>query len=275
MLGQPVAESLMSRGHRVRALVRDSKLAAEMLGSEVEVIEGSALERSDVGQAISGCDAVHVNLAQEAELTAMQHVVALAGREGVKRISYVSATTAREENRWFDIIDVKMRTEEVLRSSGIANVVFCPTWVMETLRNFARGSRPTIIVGRNPPKLHFFAARDFGRMVADSYSDDRALGKRLFIHGPEGVTLPDALERFYAACYPNLRVMRMKVWQARLVARMTRRKGLAYVANLIAYFDRVGELGNPAEANALLGAPSTTLDEWFTIPRGDWQGLPH
>ena len=190
-------------------------------------------------------------------------------------MSYVSATRAREENRWFEVVDVKMRTEEVLRRSGIPHVVFCPTWVMETLQNFVHGKRAVIIVGRNPPKLHFFAAGDFGRMVAESYADDRTLGKRLFVHGPEGVTLPEALERFYVACHPDLRVMRMKLWQARLVATMRKRDRLSYVAKLIAYFDKVGELGDPAEANALLGAPSTTLDEWFTMPHWNWKGLPH
>jgi hypothetical protein len=31
----------------------------------------------------------------------------------------------------------------------------------------------------------------------------------------------------------------------------------------MAYFDKVGEMGDPTEANQLLGAPETTLDEWI------------
>ncbi len=275
MLGQPVAHCLISEGHRVRALVRNSERARQVLGDAVEIFEGSALKQSDVEEAMSGCEAVHVNLTQEAELTAMQHVVASAVRSGVERVSYVSATTACEENRWFEVVDVKMRTEEVLRRSEIPHAIFCPTWVMETLHNFVHGKRATVIIGRHPPKLHFFAARDFGRMVATSYADGRALGKRLFVHGPEGVTLPEALERFYATCHPHLRVMRMKLWQAQLMAKITGREGLKYVTNLIAYFDKVGELGDPTEANALLAPPSTTLDEWFAMPHGIWRGLPH
>jgi hypothetical protein len=246
-----------------------------MLGDAVEIIEGSALKQADVQEAMPGCQAVHVSLTQDAELTAMQHIVASAVRSGVEQVSYVSATTACEENRRFEVVDMKMRTEEVLRRSKIPHTIFCPTWVMETLHNFVHGKRATVIIGRRPPKLHFFAARDFGRMVAASYTDDRALGKRLFVHGPEGVTLPEALERFYAACHPHMRVTRMRLWQAQLVAKITRREGLKYVTNLISYFDKVGELGDPTEANALLGPPSTTLDEWFVMPHGIGQGLPH
>jgi hypothetical protein len=146
---------------------------------------------------------------------------------------------------------------------------------MEVLHNFIHGDRAAVIIGRRPPALHFFAAADFGRMVAAAYDDDRSLGKRLFIHGPAGITLPDALERFFKICHPELKLMRMKLWQARLIARLTRREGLVYITRLVDYFDKVGELGDPTEANALLGAPSITLDEWFKLPKDSRHGLPH
>jgi len=275
MLGRPVVRRLVENGHGVRALVRNVEKARQLLGDHVEVVKGSALRGDDVGAAIGGCDAVHVSLTQDSELVAMQHVVDLAPSHHLERITYVSATTAREENRWFHVVDVKMRTEAVLRGSGIASVVFCPTWVMETLPNFIHGNRAAVIIGKNPPALHFFAAADFGRMVAASYDHDRALGKRLFIHGPEGITLHEALERFIRACHPQVTVRRLKLWQARLIAALTRRAGLTYVTRLIAYFDTVGELGDPSEANALIGAPAITLDEWFTKPRDGGGGLPH
>ena len=112
-------------------------------------------------------------------------------------------------------------------------------------------------------------------MVASSYDDDRAFGRRLFVHGPEAVTLREALERFARACHPDLKVMRLKLWQARLIAKLTGRKPLAYVTRLIAFYDKVVELGDPTEANALYGAPSITLDEWFEMPKDGRQGLTH
>jgi uncharacterized protein YbjT (DUF2867 family) len=168
-----------------------------------------------------------------------------------------------------------MRCEEIIRESGVAHIVFRPTWVMETLNNFARGDRVAVIIGKNPPPLHFFAAADFARMVAASYDDDRALGRHLYVHGPEAITLPDALERFARVCHPDLKLMRLKLWQARLIAKLTGRKPLAFVTRLIAFYDKVVELGDPTEANALYGAPSITLDEWFEMPKDSRKGLPH
>jgi uncharacterized protein YbjT (DUF2867 family) len=275
MMGRPVAHALAEKGHRVRVLVRSVEKARRMFGRTVETVEGSALSRNDVRAAMPGCDAVHISLPQESELAATQHVIDLQPGNGLERVTYVSGTTACEANRWFDVIDVKMRTEELLGRSGIVHTVFRPTWVMETLRNFIHGKRAVVIIGKNPPDLHFLAAADFGRMVAASYNDDRALGRRLFVHGPQGITLPRALERFVGACHPEAKLLRLKLWQARLVAKLTGRKGLSYVTRLIAYFDKVGELGDPTEANVLFGAPSTTLDEWFEMPRDSRNGLPH
>ena len=267
MLGQPVVHSLVESGQRVRILVRSVKRASEMFGDSVETIAGSVLNRDDIELALAGCDAVHINLTQDSELTATQHVLDLAAGQNLERITYVSATTAYEENRWFPLVDMKLQTEELIRRSGIPHVVFCPTWVMETLHNFIHADRAVIIIGKNPPPLHFFAASDFGRIVAASYADHRALGKRLFIHGPEGITLPVALERFFATCHPKISVTRLPLWQARLIAKFTGRKTMAAVVELIDYFDQVGEPGDPAETNVLFGAPAITLEQWFGISK--------
>ena len=274
MLGRPVVHCLTDSGHTVRILTRSTDKAYELFGDSVEIVEGSATNRDDLRAAMAGSHAVHINLTPATEFAATQLVVELA-QDQLERISYVSATTLSEENRWFPRVDEKLRTEELLRDSGIPHVVFCPTWVMETLHNFARGNWAIVIHGKNPPGLHFFAAADFGRIVAASYEDDRALGKRLYVYGPEAITLNEAMERFAVACHPQARVLRWKLWQARLAAKLMRQEELAEVTELIAYIDIAGEHGDPSVANALYGAPAITLDEWFRMPKDRQLGFPH
>ena len=274
MLGRPVVHCLTDKGHTVRVLTRTVEKTKNMFGDTVEIFEGSATIRDDIREALVGCEAVHLNLSPATEYTAMEHVVDLAEGQ-MERISYVSATTLSEENRWFDRVDVKMRTEELLRNSGIQHVIFCPTWVMETLQNFINGNWAVVVLGNNPPALHFFAAADFGRMVAASYEDERGFGKRLYVYGPEAITLSEAMERFAASCHPEARVMRWKLWQARLATKLLRNESLAEVTELIEYLDTAGEHGDSSEANALYGAPAMTLDEWFRIPKESKAGWPH
>ncbi len=102
--------------------------------------------------------------------------------------------------------------------------------------------------------------------------DHRALGERLFVHGPEAITLPDALDGFFAACHPPLKVIRMKLPQAWLFAEPTRRQGLPYVSRLIAYLDEVGELGDPTEADDVFGTSTIALEEWCRTRRNEEGG---
>ena len=275
LLGRPVVNRLTEAGQTVRILARSAEKAHTMFGNAVEIAEGSATNVDDVRTAMRGCDAVHINLTPATEYTATSHVVEVAHGQ-LDRLGYVSATTLSEEKRWFYRTDVKMRTEELVRDSGLPYAIYCPTWVMETLQNFVRGGKWAIVVdGENPPPLHFFAAADFGRMVAASYEDDRALGQRLYIYGPEGITLSDATDRFAAACYPGARVVHLKVWQARLLAKVIRNEELAEVSELIDYLDTAGEHGEPALANELYGAPAITLEDWFEMPRDERGGFAH
>lgn len=270
-LGQPVAQSLFQGGHTVRILARSAQKAQSMFGANVEVAEGDSTNRVDLERALKGCEAVHLSLPTESELIAVEHVVGLAeagGADNLRRITYVSGTSVREENRWFEVVDVKMKAEDLLRRSGIPHTVFCPTWVMEVLPNFVRPERAVSIQGKTPPGFHFFAAADFGRIVAASYGDDRSLERQLFIHGPESFTLPEAIRRFRETCFPQVRLMRLRPWQARVMAKLTRNPSLGAVARLIAYFDTTEEHGDPTEANALLGAPTTTLGEWIQGRKG-------
>ncbi len=55
----------------------------------------------------------------------------------------------------------------------------------------------------------------------------------------------------------------LPLWLARIIAMMTRDEGLKNDIPVIAYFADAGEPGDPVEANNILGAPSTTLDEWI------------
>jgi len=275
LLGRPVVNRLIEAGHTVRILSRSADKVHRIFGDTVEIAEGSATNIDDVRATMAGCDAVHINLSPATEYTATKNVIEVADGQ-LKRLVYISATTLSEENRWFERCDVKMRTEQLVRDSGLPYAIFCPTWVMETLENFVRSGKWAIFVeGKNPPPLHFFAAADFGRMVAASYEDDRALSKRLYVYGPEAITMSDAMDRFTSACYPKARVIRLRTWQARLLAKLIRNADLAEVAELVAYLDIAGEHGEPALADELFGAPTITLEEWFEMPRDKQGGFAH
>lgn len=263
LLGQPVARRLQADGFVVRVLSRDAEKARRTFDDSIEVVAGDAGDLATLKPAFEGCWAVHVSIDGPLEPLVAQAAASFARELGFSRITYVSGSTVDERNRWFPMVEGKLRAERAVEASGVAWTVFRPTWPFETIARFFRQGR-AIMIGKHPTPYHWFAAADFARMVSAAYGTDAAAGKRLYVHGPDAIAMRDAIERYRAALHPEIAsVSTMPTWLGRLIGTVTRNPMLKFASELMAYFDRVGEPGDPTEANRLLGAPRTTMDQWL------------
>jgi uncharacterized protein YbjT (DUF2867 family) len=263
MLGAPVARRLQADGFDVRLLARDPEKARAVSGDSFEIVAGDVTDLDSLERGLVGCEGVHVSVGGPVDRLSAENVAALAPQLGLERITYISGATASEQNRWFPMTAQKLDAESAIRESGVPYTFFCPTWPMEQLPRFARGGQP-LLVGDRPNPYHWFAADDLGRMVSTAYQLQEAANRRFFVHGPEAMTMKDALERYCQVFYPEVdSVSVMPVDAARAVAKSTGNQMLGFFAELMAYFEQVGEMGDPAGANQLLGAPLMTLDAWI------------
>lgn len=263
LLGAPVSRRLRADGFAVRLVTRNPEQARRTLGPSFEIMTGDVGDPESLRSAFADCWGVHVSIAGPLEQRSAEAAATLARDHGLSRISYVSGSTVDERNRWFPMVDQKLQAERAVEGSGVLWTVFRPTWPFETLARFVRSGRATVI-GKHLRPYHWFAVDDFARMVSGAFATDRAAGTRLYIHGPEAITMYHALDRYRAALHPEIAsVSTLPTWLGRLLAAVTRNEMLGFASALMAYFDRVEELGDPTEANRLLGAPTTTLDAWL------------
>jgi uncharacterized protein YbjT (DUF2867 family) len=263
MLGGPVARRLQADGFEVRLLARDTEKTRAMYGDSFEIVAGDVTDQSSLRRGLMGCAGVHISVGGPVDRLSAENVAALAPRLGLERITYISGATASEQNRWFPMTEQKLEAEKAIQDCGVPYTLFCPTWPMEQLPRLARGGQP-LLIGNQPNPNHWFAAEDLGRMVSTAYQLEEAANKRFFVHGPEAMTMKEALERYCRAFHPGVEsISVMPVDAARAVAKSAGNQMLGFFAELMAYFDQVGEMGDPAEANQLLGAPTTTLDAWI------------
>jgi hypothetical protein len=72
----------------------------------------------------------------------------------------------------------------------------------------------------------------------------------------------EALTKYCAIVYPKLRVRTIPFWLAWTIAILGRQTALRAALPILRYCEKVGEEEDPAEANALLGAPTTSLEDW-------------
>jgi NADH dehydrogenase len=264
MLGQPVVRQLLADGRQVRVLSRSPDRARALLGEDCEVVRGDVDDPPSLDAALSGCAGVHINLPDvdpDSESRGVANLAQAAARAGVGRLGYVSGMTVSEENAWFPIIRGKLQAEEAVRRSGAPYTIFRLGFVMETLDKCFRGPF-ALIVGRHPRPFHMVAAADFARMVSAAYDRPEAANKVFFIHGPQPYTLAQALKRYCALARPGYRIVTLPFWLAEIIAWVGRRAELRAALPFLRYIAKIGERGDPREADALLGAPTITLEEW-------------
>ncbi len=274
LLGEPVARRLREEGHCVRLLVRDPDRVRARLGETFEYVGGSVTDGAAVERAVDGCDAVHISLgAGRADLDAVEHrgtamLAAAAARHGVRRISYLTGSLVREsygepiaEHR------AKRAAEDAIEGSGVPYTFFRPTYFMDTLPRHVQG-RVAVLFGRQNRLLHPVAARDYAAMVARALQTPAAAFREFFVHGPEPMTLAEALRLYCASVAPGARVITVPRRVMSVIDRAALGSRLQGSLEIMALLARLGERGDPKPANALLGAPATTLREWCETATG-------
>lgn len=269
MLGEPVCRRLVEDGYQVRVLTRSVEHARTRLGDSIEITEGDVDDRASLERALAGCRGAHINLnGALIERRGVAAVVGAAHKAGLERITYISGASVTKENCWFDATKAKYDAEATLRASGVPYTILKATFFMESLPKYVQGKRASVI-GTQPFPWHWVAAGDYARMVSSAYSNPRAANKSLFVLGPEPYLTRDALQKYCDVVHPEAAVSSLPFWAAALIARLTRQEGLVEVLPFFRYTERVTEAGSSAEANELLGAPTTTLDAWARAQLGD------
>jgi len=275
MLGEPVARRLLADGFRVRVLARSPERARQKLGDGFDVVQGDVEQPESLRAAVEHCDAVHINLSggpRPEDYDRIEHrgtvnVVEAAAGAGVRRLSYLSGASVSEGRTWFPSTGAKFRAEQAIRASGVSYSIYRATWFMESLPLFVRGNK-AVAMGKQRHAWRWVAADDYARMVSTALRVSEARDKVFYILGPEAFTFRLALERYCELVRPDVVVSSPPLWFLAAMGLVTRNAALSDVVRLMRYFEKVPEGGDPAEANAVLGAPMTTLAQWCGERKG-------
>ena len=266
-LGAPVARQLRGDGYRVRLLARKLPAARDR-HADLEYVEGDLDDTASLRSALAGCAAVHVSVRggptaeqyDRVEHRGTAQVAELAALAGVGRLTYVSHMLAAPDAA-APALRAKSRAEQAIAASAVPSTIFRPTYFMETLPRQVRGTR-AVVIGRQPHPFHLVAATDFARMVARALATPQAAGKRLDVHGPQALTIADALRIYCERLAPGTRVVTRPLWFMAVLDRMVLRGQLRGTLDLMRALQQSGERGDPSRADQLLGAPTTTLLQW-------------
>jgi uncharacterized protein YbjT (DUF2867 family) len=206
-IGPSVTKSLLERGLRVRAMVRQDDGRAESLRAlGAEVIVGDLLDLDAVHRAVEGCKRLYFSMSvNEKYLEATTNVAVVARHHGVEAFVNMSQMTVSEmsiqetarspqhKQHWL--------AEQVLRWSGLPVVTMRPTAFMDAF--FWRFAVPTVtaqdalMLPFGERKTSPIAAHDVARCVTEALANPEPhLGKVYELTGPRAETLREVAEDF-------------------------------------------------------------------------------
>ncbi len=269
MLGKPVAEKLQADGFTVRLLARSPEKAQRLLGDGYEIVKGDVDDAAGLKAAMLGVDGVHVSLKGGPTAADFDRIDYLATRQisqaakdaGVGRVTILSAYAVREDKADSPESKSKLKGETALKSSGVPYTIFRASWFMESLPLFVQGASMSLI-GKQIHPLHWIAAKDYARMVANSYKTDETLNKELYIFGPEAYTMREAMQIYTQTAAPSVKIAPISTNLLYLLGALSFNTEWKSMATLMVHYERHGEDGSPEEANRLLGAPEIGLEDW-------------
>lgn len=95
MLAKPVIKHMDKEGHQLRLFSRSIKNTEG--NQNTDIVSGDVFNSDDLKRAVTGCDAIHINLAKTDEARAMEEILLIAKQKAVGLISYISGASVTEQ----------------------------------------------------------------------------------------------------------------------------------------------------------------------------------
>jgi uncharacterized protein YbjT (DUF2867 family) len=246
--GRRIVQSLLGAGADVSVLTRNVDRACQVLGSEVEAIEGDLTSPQTRAKALAGATRLVVAVAAYSRklirrrlLIERDAVLALldeATRGGVARVVYLSGYEIREEFvRRLGLLQFarpQLDVEAALADSSLNWTVLGCAPSMEIFFAMMRGDT-VIVPGGGPPALPTVSAHDVGQVAAQAVLRDDLTKRRFRLTGPEAVSFPEAARRIGAVWGRQIRFRRIPLTPLRIAAILTKpvTPYLTYIAQAV------------------------------------------
>lgn len=227
-LAPKVIKEMIENGITVRALVRNTEKAKKTLPSEVEIILANLEDLDSLINGLANTDYVYLNLSTEhpdskfqPEYDGVRNVLKACERTGIKRIFKISGLGAFRKDfaqgKTIFVNEIRIKGQELIKSSGIPYTFFHPSWFMESLElMFQKGNK---LNGFKPIKhpIHWIAGKDYAKMVVNAIKNESPENKNYIMQGPESITMHDALVRYSNTFSPPLKVSETPIGVIKLI----------------------------------------------------------
>lgn len=242
MLGTPVVEAFLAKGHQVSVISRSQERVEKHFAGRVQALVADPVQ-SELSGLLKGVDGLHISLAGSgkpkdyySQSKAVEALMAEGKRSGLGYVSYVSgATVGHPSAKDFYDNHAKLLAEGQIRASGIPYRIFRPSWFLETLPLFIQGDKMTLLGKVDHPQA-WLTVQDFAPLVVAAHQD-RPSPSTQWVGGPEERGLTQAFRDY--ASKKGMKTMALSPVMARFLALLGGGSKLRHAADLMDYFARI------------------------------------
>lgn len=272
MIGKPVTQELLKAKLDVTLMVRNGKKARTFF-PDANIVSGDVFDPLSLLPAFEGKDIVYISLGPErkagkndrqAEEEGIENIILAAQKTGAKRLILLSSLVQRYNGmngyHWW-LFDVKIKAVEKVKASGIPYTIFYPSSFMETFDQLLKQGNYIMLAGRSVAPMYFIAAKDYGKQLVRSISQDTGENKEYVVQGPEAYTWHEG-SRIFIAHYKKatLRVMKAPLgilqWMGKLIP------VVGYSAKIMEALNNYPEKFESRDTWDELGTPGTTIRDY-------------
>ncbi|MBI5240508.1 MAG: NmrA/HSCARG family protein [Elusimicrobia bacterium] len=199
--GSAVAQELLKKGQKVRALTRKPETAAALVKAGASVVRGDFNDRASIEAAMAGCQGVFAmstpfEAGMEAEVQQGWLLAEVAKAADIRHFVYTSVGSA-DRSTGIPHFETKYRVEQHIKKLGLPHTILRPVFFME---NFGTWLLPGIRKGSlaaplwPQTRLHMISLRDIGEFAAAAFlHPELFLGREITLAG-DVLTFPQVAE---------------------------------------------------------------------------------
>ncbi len=271
-LGGQVVDQLLSRGKRVRALVRPASDAGKLETKGVEIARGDMLDVGSLLKAMTGVAAVistaagytrHDKNAEAIDTFGYANLATAANLAGVPRFVLISILTSDQTPQVPHFWHKKL-AEDKFEELGVPFVALRPGAFFDMVTQMGNPFEKGRIMwfGDKGTPLSFVLTSDLAGYLADAVEADVAVGERVDIGWSRPISMLEAAKLVSAHSDKDVKVMAVPTGVLRVAGKVTAKFApmMADMAAMAAWFDTGRYVADTTRQAELFGPPTTPED---------------
>ena len=232
--GTYIVKNLLSKGQTVRVFTRNAEKARNIVGNEVEFVEGDITSESSLRKTVEGTKAIIITLSAFTsklirKLYLIEHdcilnVFEIAKEQGVSRIVYISSYETREEiitKYNLEIGRIKQNIETALAKSNFNWTVLGSPPSMKIFFVMLRGNT-MMVPGGGPPALPTVSPVDVGEIVSQTVMRENLSNKRFRMTSPDALSFQEAAKRISVITGKEIKIRKIPLLPFKIASIITR-----------------------------------------------------